>query len=398
MTSMLGLCGKFGLHRKKFGFSALLLAAVVVLASCNPGSLGSERGWSAPVVEDGLLYIGTRSGKLLALRTEDLRDGDVLELNARNLRTEWEFPRGDDDDLGAVYSTAVLSPDRVFIALNEDNGGDRVGRIVALYKKDDPEKRPPERAGDEIWSIPLEGMVFGSPILYEDRVYIADDEGFVYAFDANAGRSDDPFVWDEKVSDQRFWSTPTLSSDGILYIGGMDKRLYALDAKTGAPVWPEPFKAGAAITSTPLVLGDVVYVGAFDQKFYAVDRRTGDEIWAFKADGWFWNDAIANQDRTVIYVGSLGGSFYALNVKDGTQIERFPIGAKIRATSVLVGDLIYIVVRNGQVLRLNLPTGRISTVETLDAKALASPEWAEDSLYVSDLNQKLHRLAAPFSN
>ena len=369
---------------------------MVLLAACNPGSLGSERGWSAPVVEDGLLYIGTRSGKLLALRTEELLDGDVLELKARNQRTEWEFPKRDDDKVGAVYSTAVLSPDRVFIALNEGDKSDRVGKIVALYKKDGPGTDSRIRAGDEIWTFLLEGRVFGSPILYEDRLYVADDEGFVYALNANAGRSADPVVWEKPVSDKRFWSTPTLS-DGVLYIGGMDKRLYALDAKTGAPVWPEPFKAGGAITSAPLALGDVVYVGAFDQKFYAVDRRTGDELWAFKADGWFWNDAIANRESTIIYVGSLGGSFYALNVEDGTQIESFPIGAKIRAAPVLVGDLIYIVARNGQVLRLNLPTGRISPIKTLNAKALASPTWAEDSLFVSDLDQKLHRVAAPLS-
>ena len=352
-------------------------------------------------MEDGFVYVGTESGRFLALRADTISTGETLDLEGYRpdaSKDEWQFPPVADEFGGAVYGTAALSAERVFTAQNRDGRTDGVGQINAFHRVSDES----QRAGELIWCFLTEGRLFGSPVLYEGNIYVADDEGIVYALNASADSSDNPnddpsicqrdnVVWQEEIGTKRFWSTPALS-EGVLYIGSMDKGLYALDASSGDVKWA--FKAGGAIVSTPLVLGDVLYVGAFDGKFYAIDRSNGEQIWEFDGDGWFWNDAIANGEGTVVYVGSLGGSFYAFNAQTGREIWRAEVGSKVRATAVIVGERILVVARNGALLTVDINTGRRTRSNPLDAKALASPAWDGKSFYVFDQDQILHKFAA----
>jgi len=56
-----------------------------------------------------------------------------------------------------------------------------------------------------------------------------------------------------------------------VYVGSMDKKLYALSGKTGGKLWE--FGAGEYVTSSPAIGSDgTVYVGSFypDNKLYAI--------------------------------------------------------------------------------------------------------------------------------
>ncbi len=56
--------------------------------------------------------------------------------------------------------------------------------------------------------------------------------------------------------------------DGIVYVGGWDNNLYAIDAATGQQLWL--YEVGGAIGSSPAVIGGVVYVGSWDFNLYAI--------------------------------------------------------------------------------------------------------------------------------
>ncbi|MEA2595343.1 MAG: eukaryotic-like serine/threonine-protein kinase [Thermomicrobiales bacterium] len=70
------------------------------------------------------------------------------------------------------------------------------------------------------------------------------------------------------------------------------------------------FQTGAAIRSSPVVVGGAVYLGSMDGNVYAVDAATGTELWRFStSDRVVSSPAIA--DGTV-YVGSDDGVLYAI--------------------------------------------------------------------------------------
>jgi alcohol dehydrogenase (cytochrome c) len=83
----------------------------------------------------------------------------------------------------------------------------------------------------------------------------------------------------------KFEATP-LVVDGILYGTGQDDRAYALDARTGRPIWqyqralPADIRPCCGRVNRGLaILGDKVFLGTLDSHVIALDSRTGNVVW-----------------------------------------------------------------------------------------------------------------------
>ena len=64
-------------------------------------------------------------------------------------------------------------------------------------------------------------------------------------------------------------SSPAIGSDGTVYVGSDDKKLYAINGKNGVKLWE--FKTGWSVRSSPAIGSDgTVYVGSDDHKLYAI--------------------------------------------------------------------------------------------------------------------------------
>jgi hypothetical protein len=64
-------------------------------------------------------------------------------------------------------------------------------------------------------------------------------------------------------------SSPAIGSDGTVYVGSHDNKLYAINGMTGAKLWE--FEAGFYVQSSPAIGPDgTVYVGSDDKKLYAI--------------------------------------------------------------------------------------------------------------------------------
>lgn len=378
------LPGPIGVSPRRF--LSLLLTAVVLIGSlsgCLPGAPATEQGWSAPVAADGAIYIGSRSGRFFKIAATDVSEAQPLDLDSDRLVPQWQFPVGQQDKtrpLGAIYGQPELAPDMVYIALNRVvKGRASAGVVTALDRQ----------SGIQRWSYETSGRVFGGPVFNGASVYAADDEGNVYSLDAANGA----LRWKQPVAAKRFWSTPTITGD-TLYIGSMDHKLYALSATDGSAKWN--FEAKGAITSKPLALGDSLYFGALDRQFYRVNAISGEIVWSFTGDGWFWNDATASADGGTVYVGSLGESFYAIDALSGVAKWTFATDEAVRAAPVVVGGLVYVVAKNGRIFALDRSTGQPRrSAPILGEQALASPAWANGFLYIHDMKEELHKIAAP---
>jgi outer membrane protein assembly factor BamB len=64
-------------------------------------------------------------------------------------------------------------------------------------------------------------------------------------------------------------SSPAIGSDGTVYVGSHDNKLYAINGKSGAKLWG--FVTGGRVRSSPAIGSDgTVYVGSQDKKLYAI--------------------------------------------------------------------------------------------------------------------------------
>jgi outer membrane protein assembly factor BamB len=65
----------------------------------------------------------------------------------------------------------------------------------------------------------------------------------------------------------------TAAGRELVFVGNQLGTLIAYDAASGQRVWS--FQAGGAIAAGPVVANGTVYVGSFDKKLYALDAATG---------------------------------------------------------------------------------------------------------------------------
>jgi PKD repeat protein/outer membrane protein assembly factor BamB len=122
-------------------------------------------------------------------------------------------------------------------------------------------------------------------------------------------------------------NSPTVIDD-MVYIGGYDRKIYAIrDLGDSYTVEWEFTAAKAGYSSNPLVADDVVYMGNRDGYFYAVNALNGSLVWQYPASG---QDPLgpiiqsAAIDNGVIYFASNNMYAYALNAANGALVWQSP--------------------------------------------------------------------------
>ncbi len=158
----------------------------------------------------------------------------------------------------------------------------------------------------------------------------------------------------------RVVSSPVWQNN-VLYFGGDDGNVYAVDAATGRQIWKHV--TGGPVPSTPAVAGGVVYVGSYDGKFYALNALTGGTKWKFATGGErrfeakglnglqpknqtiadpfdvFLSSPVVAQD--VVYFGSGDGNLYALDTSSGELRWKFPTGDVVHSSPAYADGVLY---------------------------------------------------------
>jgi outer membrane protein assembly factor BamB len=113
-------------------------------------------------------------------------------------------------------------------------------------------------------------------------------------------------LWEFKTGESSWGvdSSPAIGTDGTVYFGSDDHKVYALDGKTGAKKWE--FVTGGGVDSSPIIGPDgTVYIGS--GKIYALNGKTGAKIWESKPGASL--PSCIGADGTVYLGGETGGMF-----------------------------------------------------------------------------------------
>ena len=132
-----------------------------------------------------------------------------------------------------------------------------------------------------LWYRPIEAYILPriQIIAAYDTLYISTANG-LYALDADSGEQ--KWVYGTEMP---LGNSPTVS-DGVVYVGGFDRKMHAINAYTGAEIWS--FKAAAGFDTNPLVINQMVYAGSRDGKFYAIYAQggmAGQLAWEYQTQG-----------------------------------------------------------------------------------------------------------------
>ncbi|HSS19371.1 MAG TPA: PQQ-binding-like beta-propeller repeat protein [Pyrinomonadaceae bacterium] len=178
-------------------------------------------------------------------------------------------------------------------------------------------------------------------------------------------------------------------SNGKIFGGGVDGKLYALESKTGDTLWF--FDYSAPFNSQPVVSATRVFVGSEDGSLLALDEATGKLLWRFRTRGAVRGPVAVGND--VVYFGSRDGYVYAVNVTDGRLVWRKRTGAGVEAVArsgeeLLVASLDNFVYKfsfaGARVWKRRLP-GRIASQPLVTADAALFMPFSSSSGVVLEL-------------
>lgn len=197
-----------------------------------------------------------------------------------------------------------------------------------------------------LWFNSTGGVTYGSPAVVNDKVFIGGGNG-MNCFYANNGTlawrtpTHDPVPGGSGLS-----SSPAMDN-GFVFFGG--DGLYCLYENNGSEKWfiDTPWQNWG--DGTPTVANGMVYIGGSDRKLYAIEQDSGNVLWTFQTSssgsanyGLYAAPAITNG---YVYLAACDGFVYKINETQPTPIATaeysFDTGRPIYSSPVVVNGRVY---------------------------------------------------------
>jgi len=212
--------------------------------------------WSTPVVEDGVVYVGSMDQSFYALTV------DAEATNSERLL--WKFETN-----GAVVGKALLVKNLVIFGSFDRN-------LYALDKT---------QLGKLVWTFKSDNIIWAAPVSDEETVYAVSSDGKVYALplDRLAG---DEIHWTQDLLEPVF-SDPILTSEGLVI--ATDEGTVSLVDQLDGSVDVIPISAEedirAPVMSLRLGESPIVVFSDVDGVIRAVDVKRWRVIWTMQSRG-----------------------------------------------------------------------------------------------------------------
>jgi len=308
------------MKQPKILFLVVIALLPLTLVSCISGSAQLAKGWSGTVVHDGIAYVGTVDGRVVAINSStgnlawSYSIAPVTASSSSLACAQTSAPT-------AIYGTPVVDRDTVYIDTYS-------GQVLALnmLARSQNLTFPQRGYGEWEWDCPIDNAksnaIVADLLLSADTIYVSSSNGRVYSLDKEFG----DLNWESKVLDEKhrkLWTSPVIQGN-TLYVSTYDGHIYSLSLETGElSEWS--FESEAGFASSPVIDEDTIFLGSFDRYLYAVKIGSDMPIWKFPqekpAGNWFWASPIVNEG--IVYAGCLDGKVYAIDAETGEELWQF---------------------------------------------------------------------------
>jgi len=135
--------------------------------------------------------------------------GEIQSVSLKNKVLNWKKETGN-----AIYFSPTVVKNNLIIGTIE-------GNILGLDTQ----------SGNQKWNILVGGVLVGSPIVENNKLYTASSTTFV-CIDAVSGK----VIWQNKLPESYSQGTPLIHGDKIIF-GAWDTNVYCLNKNTGTLIW-----------------------------------------------------------------------------------------------------------------------------------------------------------------
>ena len=242
------------------------------------------------------------------------------------------------------------------------------------------------------------------PAIVDDRIFIVDANGHLFALNKNTGAR----IWEQEVGQAVTGGVGVLGDD-LLLVGTEDGEIFAYQQDEGEPVWHT--QLSSEILAAPQGISgesaDHIIAYAGDNTVYGLEVTEGDIEWqvnnpmpalVLRASNM---PLIMNEE--VAYVGLSNGRVLALTTDSGRQIWEHAVSlpsgrselqrmVDISGKMALEDDTLYVVTYQGRVAALAASTGRERWQRNMSSYTGVSA--TEDYVTLSDIDDVVWLLSA----
>jgi outer membrane protein assembly factor BamB len=194
---------------------------------------------------------------------------------------------------------------------------------------------------DERWVFKAKNAIEGAPAVADGTVYVGSLDKFLYAIDLATGKP----KWSVKLG--AFRASPSVRGDR-LYIGDLDGRFYCVSRVDGKVLWK--FECDGEISSGCNFHGENILFGSHDSTLYCIDAA-GKKVWDVKTEGPVNGSPVVVGDTT--FVAGCDEVLHVLDAKTGKELGSVPLGGQAAATAAVNGDVSFVGTMTNQVVAID---------------------------------------------
>ncbi|MEW6096449.1 MAG: PQQ-binding-like beta-propeller repeat protein [bacterium] len=250
-----------------------------------------------------------------------------------------------------ILSSPIVADDRVYIASFDNK----------IYTFD-------AQSGSLIGSFATTSEIDSTPAVVKDRLYGADSNGNVFCWSTNP-----EFKWSYGLGGDVRYSSVAVD-DAKLYIG-CGKNLSALNASKPELLWTYP--TAGEIQSSPAIANGRVYFGSGDGNLYCL-TTSGEFKWRFGTVGAIFSSPAVKDG--VVYVGSDDNYIYAIDAYSGTKKWGYKTNDKVRSSPAIANQVIFCGANDGHLYAIN-EDGNLKWAHLIGTKIESSPAVANGVVY-----------------
>ncbi|HBG80842.1 MAG: PQQ-binding-like beta-propeller repeat protein [Petrimonas sp.] len=135
--------------------------------------------------------------------------------------------------------------------------------------------------GKTVWAYKTGGKVYSTPIVYQNTVWCASSDSYLYGLSVKNGRMQHKLKNDNAVV-----GSPAVDNEKVM-VAGSDGHCRAWNVNTGKPVWQFD-SVKNFVVARPQVKDGVLFFGSWGNEFYALDTQTG-------KSRWIWHNGQSNR-------------------------------------------------------------------------------------------------------
>lgn len=256
--------------------------------------------------------------------------------------------------------------------------------------------------GAEAWRQTTSTPIHAAPTIVDGRVFVVSTDNELLTYNAATGTPG--WTYQALIEPARILAAPSVAVSGDTVVAGFASgELVALRAANGNDLWSEALSRASRtnalseirdIPGRPVIYKGDVFAVSHSGVFSATDLRTGQARWSLPITGitspWAAGDVVFVVDKSgqVICVAREGGAVYWLRDLNETstlskgQKKKLAKNPRLWSTPILASGRLITVSSDGLAVALNPKTGETLKTLKIGASVLLAPIAVGEMIYV----------------